>query len=91
MKAPAGLVGALFDRCAQTKKDPAESSEVLFLCDSVSGHAADSFQNQSGDQVRIAVRVGTPVFDVALLVLVHHPRNADRSASIGDTILELFV
>src|SRR5262245_32659014 len=45
--------------------------------------------DETGDDVRVHVGVGTPVLDVALAVDLDLPGNTHRGATVGDAVAEL--
>src|SRR6185437_10096860 len=56
----------------------------------IRGNGGNGLQNAAGNLVRIALRIGTAVFEVAAVFVVHEAvRDAHRSAAVRDAVVEL--
>ena len=71
---------------------PCRQIQSVRLRDSLlaSWHGSDRLQDLRSDLVGVALRIGTAVFQIALVSVVHERvRNADRRATIRDAVAEL--
>ena len=67
-------------------------SNACLRCLLIAGsRSANGVYDEPSYNIRVAVGVGTAVFDVAFLVPCYLPRNPNRRASVGDAIPELLV
>src|SRR5207237_3551409 len=55
------------------------------------GRAAHGLEDETGRDIRIGVRVGPTILDVALPVLRDLPRDAHRRAAVAHAVAELLV